>query len=64
MNNEGDEPGGNRGAELTAGKETGALRDIPSMVNGLEDAKDAVPREAGAQLGSLASTKIEEKSDR
>jgi hypothetical protein len=32
VQNEGDEPGGNRCENLTAGGETGARRDVPSIV--------------------------------
>jgi hypothetical protein len=64
MQNEGDEPGGNRCAELTAGSETGARRDIPSMVADFEGAKDADPWEAGTELGSSDPTIVIEKSNR
>jgi hypothetical protein len=64
MQNEGDEPGGNRCAELTAGSETGARRNIPSIVVDFEEARDAVPWEAGAELGSSDPTVLVEKSDR
>jgi hypothetical protein len=56
MYNEGDEPGGERRAELTAGGETGARRDGQYI--------DAVRGEAGTELGSSDPQKIEEKSDR
>ena len=56
MLNEGDEPGGDRCANLTAGSETGAQRDIPSIVADLEGARDAVPGEAGTVLGSSDPT--------
>ena len=64
MLNEGDEPGGDRCANLTAGSETGAQRDIPSIVADLEGARDAVPGEAGTVLGSSDPTIFVEKSDR
>jgi hypothetical protein len=64
MQNEGDEPGGDRGAEVTAGIETGARRNIPSMVVNFEGASNAVPLEAGAELGSSDPTVVVEKSDR
>ena len=64
MQDEGDEPGGDRCADLTAGSETGARRDIPSSVVELEGARDAVPWEAGAELGSSDPTVVVEKSDR
>jgi hypothetical protein len=52
MQNEGDEPDGDRCAELTAGSDTGARRNIPSIVVDFEGASNAVPLEAGAELGS------------
>jgi hypothetical protein len=64
MQNEGDEPGGNRCAELTAGSETGARRNIPSIVVDFEGARYAVPREAGAELGSSYPTVIVQNSER
>jgi hypothetical protein len=64
MHNEGYEPGGDRCAELTAGIETGARRDIPSIVVDFEGASDAVPWQAGAELRSSDPTVIVENSDR
>jgi hypothetical protein len=64
MQNEGDEPGGDRCAELTAGSETGARCNILSTVVDFEGARDAVPWEAGAELGSSYPTVVVEKSDR
>jgi hypothetical protein len=64
MHNDGDEPGSDRCAELTAGSETGARRKIPSIVVDFEGARDAVPWEAGAELGSSDPTIVVEKSDR
>jgi hypothetical protein len=52
MQNEGDKSGGDRCAELTAGRETGSRRNIPSIVVDFEGARDAVGRMAqswGAQ---------------
>jgi hypothetical protein len=64
MQNEGDEQGGDRFAVRTAGSETGARRNIPSIVVDFEGARDAVPWEAGAELGSSDPTVVVEKSDR
>jgi hypothetical protein len=61
MQNEGDEMGGDRCADLTAGIETGARRNIPSIEVDLDGAKDAVPLEAGAELGSPYPTVLVEK---
>ena len=61
MLNEGDEPGGDRCANLTAGSETGAQRDIPSIVADLEGPRDVVPGEAGTVLGSSDPTVLVEK---
>jgi hypothetical protein len=64
MQNEGYEQGGDRCADLTAGSETGARRNIPSIAVDFEDARDAVPWEAGAELGRSDPTVVVEKSDR
>jgi gag-polyprotein putative aspartyl protease len=64
MKNEGDEPGGDRCAELTAGSETRARRNIPSIVVDFEGARDAVPWEDGTELGSSDPTVVVGKSDR
>jgi hypothetical protein len=47
-----------------AGSETGARRNIPSIAVDFEDARDAVPWEAGTELGSSDPTVVVEKSDR
>jgi hypothetical protein len=52
VQNEGDEPGGKRRAELTAGGETGARRNGQSIGIDLEVPMDAVRGEAGTDLGS------------
>jgi hypothetical protein len=62
--NEVDEQGGDRCAEVTAGSEIGARRDIPSIGVDLEASRDDVPWEVGAELGSSSQTEIVEKSDR
>jgi hypothetical protein len=49
---------------LTAGSETGARRNIPSIVVDFKGARDAVPWESGAELGSSDPTVVVEKSDR
>ena len=43
MQNEGDESGGDRCADLTAGSETGARRDIPSNVVDVEECQRCRP---------------------
>jgi hypothetical protein len=62
--NEGDKTGEDCCAELTTGSETGARRDIPHIMVDLEYARDAVPWEAGAELGSSDQTVVVEKLDR
>jgi hypothetical protein len=52
MQNEGDEPGGHRFAELTTGSEAGARRNGQSIGRDLEVVKDADLLEAGTELGS------------
>jgi hypothetical protein len=64
MQNEGDELGGDRCAELTAGSKTGARSNIRSIVVDFEGARDAVPWEAGAELWSSDPTIVVEKSDK
>jgi hypothetical protein len=64
MQNEGDEPGGDRCAELTARSETGARRDISSIVVDFGGARHAVPWEAGAELGSSDPAAAVERSNR
>jgi hypothetical protein len=49
MQNGGDEPGGDSCADWTAGGETGARRDIPSIVVDLEGFRDP-------SLGRLAQS--------
>jgi Aspartyl protease len=64
MHNEGEKSGRDRCADLTAGSKTGARRDVPSILVDIEGAKDAVPGEACAELGSSDPTVVCEKSDR
>jgi hypothetical protein len=64
VQNDGDKPGGDRCAELTAGSEIGARRDIPSIVVDMEGVRDALPWEAGTDLGNSDPTVIIGRSDR
>jgi hypothetical protein len=64
VQNEGNEQGGDRCVEETAGSATGARRDIPSIGVYLEAPRDAVPWEAGAGLGISNPKVIVEMSDR
>jgi hypothetical protein len=63
VNNEVDELGDDRCADLTAGSETGVRCDIPSIVVDLEVIRDAVHWEAGTELGSSDPTVLVGKSE-
>jgi hypothetical protein len=64
VQNDGEKPGGDRCAELTAGSEAGSRRDISSIAVDMESSTDAVAWESGTGLGSSDPTKIVEKSYR